>query len=87
MRLGRYNVSLDNEKLGIPELTDETISLDTNEYNTVNLSLKGGILRVNKIETPIQLLAEINVKDLIMTIGDEYGGFTGGLSNIIINDK
>lgn len=68
-------------------MKNDAITLDRNEYNAVNLSLKEGILNVNRNEKLINLPSEINGKDLIITIGDKKEGFTGGLSNIIINNK
>lgn len=88
MNITQYNISLDNYKLKIAGTKNyqEMHNLNPNEYNTVNMSFKEGILIVNRNEKVIQFPVEVKIEDLI-TIGDKYGGFSGGLSNILINNK
>ncbi|KAJ8920580.1 hypothetical protein NQ315_004719 [Exocentrus adspersus] len=88
MNLHQYNVSLNNYKLKIDQLKDDyDIGLNRNEYNTVNISAKDGILTVNKNERIIQFPQTNVIKDFIVLIGDGQKGFSGGISNILINNK
>lgn len=88
MNLGRYNISLNNYKIKIDGLKgNHEASLDKNDYNIVKISVKDGTVFVNRHEKGVQFSDEINVPNRVVTIGDKYEGFNGGLSNIFINSQ
>ncbi|XP_018564888.1 laminin subunit alpha-1-like [Anoplophora glabripennis] len=88
MTLGQYNVSLSNYKLKIDgEKISYDANLDKNDYNIIQISAKEGTLVVNRNEKNINFSDDIKIQNRIVGIGDMNEGFSGGISNIFINNK
>ncbi|KAJ8967333.1 hypothetical protein NQ317_007978, partial [Molorchus minor] len=88
--LTQYVIYLNNYKLLIVGLNSNytsEVTLNKNEYSIIQMSVKHEKLTINDKEYNVKFPDKINIQDFIIQLGASGMGYSGGISNILINNK